>query len=1679
MRRETSVRGRRCISAASHQTVNSLFAFEQLETRLSLSASVLTFHNDITSSGVNANETQLSPANVKVGSFGKIFTTPLDGQVYAQPLVDPAISIVAGVNTAADGVGTHDVVFVATEHDSVYAIDSTINGGNVLWKRSFTSLTAGYIGTTVGSNINNTLGATLIQAVPSGDTGSENVSPEVGITGTPVIDSSTGTLYVLVKTRETIGGVLHYVQRLHAINIADGTDKSAPYVIGNTTGTNTNTTPIYVYGTGDGSVIDPYNGTGKRVDQFNALREHHRGAISLVGSSLYVQWASHGDNGPYHGWVVKWDISNITTTGFQLTGVLNTSPNNGLAGIWGGGGRLTFEPDGSAFYFETGNGSGGNPILNANKFPTNANYTESVVKVTNDSASTATAQNPNGWGLKVTDFFTPYNTAALDNADQDFGSGSPIVLPDSAGIAGHPHLLIASGKEGKIYLIDRDNMGRFDPSNDHVLNAVPDGAGHNTPPVQLGGSLSTPAYFNGKIYWVSGYAGTANTYMINANGTLTKTSNSAVGTFGYLPGSPSISANGTTAGIVWVPDLNANQIHAFDATTFATELWNSGQKAGGADNVGALIKFAVPTEANGEVYVGTSNSLVVYGLTPPANSVPNAPVLSGTVLSGSSISLSWTDSTKLPNTATGYSVEQLINGNYQPVTTASAGATTIAIGGLSPLTSYSFRIRGYNGLGNSFYSNIVPLTTTNQIAAIDFAGGFVGSAAKLTYNGSAAIVGSNAELTNGGGGQTGSVFSTTPLDITKFSTTFNFQLTNPGADGMTFTIQGNGPTALGGGGGGLGYQGMLKSVAIKFDLYNNAGEGINSTGLYINGAPPYVPFIDLTPSGIDLHSSDVFTTTLSYDGTTLAMIITDTQTHSSFSQNFVVNIPGNTGASAYVGFTGGTGGLTATQDIQSWIFSPNAPQAPAAPSGLGATPATATSVNLTWTNNATNQTGFVLDRATDSGFTQTLVSQNLPATPNTFTDTYTGLAPGASFYYRIRATNNAGSSASAGPAFVKIPLAPAKPDSATVTLVTINEIDLTWNDNAGRTADGYRILRALNHGAFTVYATLPAINSTGTTSTPYSWNDVNLQPGTFYEYHVQAYNTSGNNDFTGTGTTTLTTAPLNLQAIASTNSPAGSVALSWTGPTGAVGYNIYRGTTAGAETLLTSTLSATYTDTATALGVRYYYQVTAVNGNISPLAVESAKSNEASATPIAPGLITGNGTNADFIYLENDGAGNLDWWIRATPFTTNPLGTILPTGFETIASTGGLIVSGGGGSDAVTLDFSNGNFLQPAGMSFQNATPNGSTLTVIGTAGNDKLVIDPSAIGSALGSYFQTDLITFGNNAAIPLMNFGPAGFDRVNFAGGNAYPGSAGQDTLDIESGNVSVNADTATGTPNVSVIVGAAATANFPTDHHLANLTLNGGKANLSNNRHSMFLGGLSISANGLLDIANSFLYVDRTATPSSTIRSYLNTAYNLNGASNNNAPLAGDYNGLGGITSSLAKTSYATDLLVGLGFYDGSLQDPTNPDYVGQILGPNSDSGHGSGISLNQILIRPTLTGDLNGDGVVNSYDVGLFNTFGLFNTGPTPLGWQAGDLNGDGIVDSKDVTIFNTVGNFNVGALPLPVAAPSLAKAFSQTNALPAAAMFSSTAQKVSKHSNRKATHSTKHMHALRVKSPFAR
>jgi autotransporter-associated beta strand protein len=875
------------------------FFLEPLEERRLLATNITQYHVDYQSTGANLTETQLTPSNVNATDFGQLYNTGLDGEVYTEPLVLTNVTISQGPNTVGTAGNYASVVFVATEHDSVYALNAA--NGAILWQRTFLDT----------ANTNDRLpGATSVTSVPSGDTLTGDISPEVGITGTPVIDPSTNILYVIAATKETVNGNAYYVQRLHALNVGDGSDSAPAYVIGSTTNGNDNTTPISVPGTGDGNVGG--------VVQFNALRENNRPALSLVNGRVYAEWASHGDNGPYHGWVVVWDVTSLSTKGMLLSGVLCTDPNGAEGGIWGGGGGLTFDPDLSAngqpiFYFEVGNGAprGGNPPLDANGFPSDNDYYESLVKVETDPSSTSSNPNSNGWGLKIDDYFTPFNVNALDDADEDFGSGSPLVLPDSAGIPDHPHLLVAAGKEGKIYLVDRDNLGKFHANSDNVLNSVFNSStGITTPPTLINGSLSTPAFYHGTLYWVSGYNGNAWSYVVAPNpapnpptvpvAAVEPTSETATNNFGYVPGSVMITANGSedsAGGIVWIMDTGNNEIHAFSSLSLSTELWNSG---GGSIST---VKFAVPTIANGQVFVGTQNGLQSFGITGASTPAqpPNTPAnVAAEALSGSAVELTWTDSTVSPNFATSYAVQEQATGMpglFKTVANAPAESTSYTLEGLSPNTTYIFRIVGTNAAGLSTPSGTVTVTTTNQ------------------------------------------------------------------------------------------------------------------TG-----------------------------------------------------------------------------------------------QTPTAPRGLGATPASGSEAYLTWTNTATNQTGFLLTRATDNLFTQNVVTQMLASAPYYYTDGTAGISPGHTYYYKLQATNASGLSSTSNTASVTIPKLPPAPTKALAVLQS-GQVLLSWTDHAGPFALGYQISRSVDGGSYTIYAILPETSDSPPSTQTYL--DTSVPLGHSYTYEIVAQNVSG------------------------------------------------------------------------------------------------------------------------------------------------------------------------------------------------------------------------------------------------------------------------------------------------------------------------------------------------------------------------------------------------------------------------------------------------------------------------------------------------------------------------------------------------------------------------------------------
>jgi len=566
--------GRRPVARSRRSWVPGIFA---LEPRTLLSAvNVLGYRdpgastNIDTNTGLNSAETTLTPANVTPATFGKLFTTPVDGQVYAQVLIDAAVNVTVGPER-----GIHTVAFVATENDSLYAIDAT--NGVVLWHDSFTKPAAG------------------ITAVPSVDTGADNITPEIGITSTPVIDPATNLIYAMAETKEVRADGPHYVWTLHAVSISTGAEApGGPAVVADTLSSGGN----FTYESGP-SVQGQGAGSVGGVVNFNALREEQRSALTLTQGEVLAAFASNGDIGQYHGWILGFDASTL-----QLRAVFNDTPNGEQGGIWEAGTGITVDPQGY-LYISIGNGTF-DESLNAQGFPSLGDYGDSIVKLAIDPTSSPNQPNQNGWGLKVVDYFTPMNQEILNEQDLDLGSGGITILPDALGSAAHRHLLVAAGKQGEIYLIDRDNMGKFDPNADHVVQEISD-SGY---PV-----FSSPAVFGNTLYYAA-VKDSAQVYTI-VNGTMKKISASHTSIKFVYPGAtPMVSSNSGKTGILWLLNMRTNTLNAYSAGNLHKLLYSSSEAKRNRDELGQVVKFTVPTIANGEVFVATFNSLDIYGLLP-------------------------------------------------------------------------------------------------------------------------------------------------------------------------------------------------------------------------------------------------------------------------------------------------------------------------------------------------------------------------------------------------------------------------------------------------------------------------------------------------------------------------------------------------------------------------------------------------------------------------------------------------------------------------------------------------------------------------------------------------------------------------------------------------------------------------------------------------------------------------------------------------------------------------------------------------------------------------------------------------------------------------------------------------------------------------------------------------------
>jgi hypothetical protein len=499
-------------------------------------AGTFTYHNDNMRTGQNLSETVLTPSNVNQATFGKLFSYQLDGMAFASPLYVPNVTI--------PGQGVHNVVYVATEHDSLYAFDADGLTSTPLWQKSF---------------INPAAGVTTVPAIDTGEVG--DIPNEIGITSTPVIDPATNTIYLVAKTKEVVGGTTTYPQRLHALDITTGAEKfGGPVVI-----------QASVPGTGVGS----QGGTLT----FDSLRENQRTALLLVNGIIYFGFSSHGDVEPFHGWLLGYNKTTL-----QRVMVFCSTPNGDDGGIWMSGDGAAADSTGS-IYLITGDG-----LFDADTG--GVDYGDSYLRM-----------NPSG---TVLDYFAPHNEGTLDEGNLDLGSGGALLIPDQSGP--HPHEMLSSGKDGAIYLVDRDNMGHFNPTSDQIVQTIPSTA-HN---------FSAPTYFNGRVY-LAPIGSKIQTYQFT-NGLLSTTPTSqSSATYTGRGGTMSISANGNTGGILWALQTGGSTapgtLHAYDATNLGNELYNSDQ-AGTRDTLDTWSKFTLPTVADGRVYVSSVGKLTVYGLLP-------------------------------------------------------------------------------------------------------------------------------------------------------------------------------------------------------------------------------------------------------------------------------------------------------------------------------------------------------------------------------------------------------------------------------------------------------------------------------------------------------------------------------------------------------------------------------------------------------------------------------------------------------------------------------------------------------------------------------------------------------------------------------------------------------------------------------------------------------------------------------------------------------------------------------------------------------------------------------------------------------------------------------------------------------------------------------------------------------
>ncbi len=724
--------------------------------------SILTQHNDNARTGQNTAETILNTTNVNTNQFGKLFALPVVGQVYAQPLYVPGVTINGGV---------HNVVIIATEADSVYAYDADSTSAVLLWKASMVDMAHG-----AGNDEMALESATTI--------GCSDMQPQIGITSTPVIDLTSKTIYVEAKSTDG----LNYFHRLHALDLLTGNEKTpGPVVIAAT-----------VSGTGDGST----NGQIVFNSNNNALHQLNRPGLLLLNSTIYIAYGSHCDDSPYHGWLFAYDEAT-----FARKSVYVTTPNGGLGGFWMGGAGVAADASGNIF-IASGNGD----------FDT----THVPAKETGD---TLLKLGTTSQILTQLDYFTPWEQATLQADDRDLGSGGVLLLPDQPGT--YPHILVGAGKEGIIYVVNRDQMTA---GNSHYCSGCTSDPEIIEESVNkaVGGMFTVPTYWNNTLYFWGVNDVLKSIPLTNGLPDFTHITGSTP-QIGFPGAGISVSSNGTTAGtaIVWAidgtqygspgPGPGPAVLYAYDATNVPKMLYSSAQNAA-RDAAGNAVKFALPSVANGKVYVGTSAAVDVYGLiggVPPPPTITNLSATSGPV--GTAVTINGTNFGSTQGTST-----VTFNGTAATVTSWSSsslstsvptGATTgnvvVTVGGVAsnglnftvttaaPVITSGTTASGTVGVAFSYQ-----ITATNSPTSY----GATGLPAGLSVNTASGLISgtpsgagtSTVTLSATNGGGTG--HATLTLTITAAAPVITSITTASGTVGTAFSYQitaTNSPTSYG------------------------------------------------------------------------------------------------------------------------------------------------------------------------------------------------------------------------------------------------------------------------------------------------------------------------------------------------------------------------------------------------------------------------------------------------------------------------------------------------------------------------------------------------------------------------------------------------------------------------------------------------------------------------------------------------------------------------------------------------------------------------------------------------------------------------------------------------------------------------------------------------------------------